>query len=292
MSYAVSKTKPSIRLFLTVLILGLFATTDVFAQAWPQAKKGGYYQLGFQMVRADQFYEPGGNLIDIQTLSDYVVSFYGEYGVTDKITVQAYVPFVERITLNRAVGEVTGFEFFEGDAVTGIADADVGARYAFFKKGNTVASAFLRLGLPIGESIQANGLQTGDGEFNQLLGVAVGHSFWPSPAYIMADAGYNNRTEGYSDELVLKVEGGYTIGTNITLIARVRGLFSMENGQDGNLGGTGGLYGNNQQYLTYGGDVMYAFAQGYGVLFGAEGATLAENVLAAPSFRLGVFLRR
>ncbi|MFT4604405.1 MAG: hypothetical protein ACI9W4_001136, partial [Rhodothermales bacterium] len=41
-------------------------------------------------------------------------------GLTDKLTIQVYIPFVERITLNTVVGEETGFKFFEADAVTGL----------------------------------------------------------------------------------------------------------------------------------------------------------------------------
>lgn len=261
-------------------------------QAWPHAKGGGFYQIGFQYIRASEFFEPDGSKIDIPTLGDYLTSLYLEHGITSKLTLVGYIPVVERITLNRVVGEDTGFEFFGGDAVTGPADPEIGGRYGIFQKGGTVASVFLRFGIPIGKSDQENGLHTGDGEFNQVAGVAVGHSFWPAPTYMQADLGYNNRSEGYSDEILFKLEAGYTIKNVWTLAAKLRGLLSTFNGVDERLGGTGGLYGNNQQFVSLGGEVAYTTARQIGVSIRGEWALMAENVLAAPALGVSVFLKR
>jgi len=275
---------------LSIVLLALATAVPALADGWPRPKGSGYYQLGFRYVRATQFYEPNRNIVDIPTLSDYVVSFYGEYGLTERLTVLAYVPFVERITLNRVEGEDTGFIFFEGDAVTSIADADVGIRYGLFKQGNTVLSLSAKLGIPLGQTEQENGLITGDGELNQFVGLELGHSFWPAPAYATASAGFNNRINGFSDEFSFKVEGGYTLAQKLTLIGRVGGVFSLKNGDDPRLGGTGGLYGNNQQYVLYGIEASYTLTESVGIAVGAEGATLGENVLAAPAFRMGFFV--
>jgi len=266
--------------------------TDASSQAWPQAKGHGFYQLGVQAVRATEFYEPDGKLVDIPTIGDYLFTFYGERGLTDKLTLQVYIPIVERITLNRIVGEETGFVFFEGDAVTGIADADIGLRYGIWNSGGAVASVVVRLGIPLGQSSQENGLQTGDGELNQLVGLAVGYSFWPIPAYVQADFGYNNRLKGYSDELVYKAEAGRTIGSKFTLIGRVRGVLSLDNGIDERLGGMGGLYSNNQRYMAYGAELAFSPSGTYGVSIRGEGAAFAQNVLAAPAFGVSLFLKR
>ena len=102
---------------LALLMSSLLLVQPAHADGWPQKRGRGYYKVGYRMVRATQYYEPNGNLIRIPTLGDYTFSFYGEYGLTDGITVLAYVPFFERITLNRQVGRTSGFVFSEGDAV-------------------------------------------------------------------------------------------------------------------------------------------------------------------------------
>lgn len=272
-----------------VLCLPLLAPA-ARADGWPQPKGHGYYRLGVNWVRAHQFYEANGNRIPIPTLSDYTASAYGEYGITDRITAIAYVPFLQRITLNKQIGQPSGVVFFEGDAVTGFADVDVGLRIGLLKAGNTVVSASVMLGLPVGNAEQANGLHTGDGEFNQQVALELGQSFYPAPAYVVARAGFNNRTEGFSDEFHYKLEAGYSFG-KWTAITRIRGVSSFENGADTVTGGTGGLYANNQRYLAYGVEAAYALTPALGFSVAVEGATLGRNVLSAPAVNAGFFLK-
>ena len=275
---------------LTFLLLAVMVAPAANAGPWPQKRKHGFYKLGFGFVQANRFFELGGNQIDIPTLSDYTVSFYGEYGFTDRITGVAYVPFLQRITLNRQVGRLTGTEIFPGAENTGFADADIGIRVGLFQKGNTVVSTSLMLGIPLGDNSHENGLFTGDGEFNQHLSLGVGHSFYPSPAYVAVEAGYNNRTEGFSDEFRFNAEAGYTIQQKVTLIARLRGLESLDNGDDSIMGGMGGLSANNQSYLTFGFEAAYLISNRLGFSVSIESATRGQNILSAPAYSTGLFL--
>ena len=161
----------------------LLSLTTLLLKVGHRREGSGYYKLGLNVVRSDMFYESDGQVISIPTLSDYTVSLYGEYGITDRITGILYLPFVKRVTLNRQVGRPSGFEFFEGDEATGVADADIGVRVGLVNAGQTVITAGLKLGLPLGSDDQENGLYTGDGEFNQVVTAGVGHSFYPTPAY-------------------------------------------------------------------------------------------------------------
>ena len=274
----------------SLALIALFFVQDVLGGPWPQRRKHGFYKIGFGFVQANRYYEPNGNLISIPTLSDYTTSFYGEYGFTDRLTGVAYIPLVQRITLNRQVGRETGAVFFDGAEKTGLADADIGVRYGLLQKGNTVISASLMLGLPLGDNAQENGLFTGDGEFNQHLSVGVGHSFYPAPAYVAVEAGYNNRTQGFSDEFRFSAEAGYTIKQKLTVIARARGLESLKNGDESITGGMGGLSGNNQRYLAYGAELAYSITSSVGVSFSVEGATRGQNILSAPAYSTGIFL--
>ena len=174
-----------------------------------------------------------GNKTSIPTLGDYTFSLYGEYGLRDDLTLVAYLPFYKRITLNKQVGRPSGFVYFAGDDVNGIADAQLGLRYRLAHLGATVISAALTLGVPLGDDSQPNGLLTGDGEANQLLALQIGHSLYPAPAYFNVDIGFNNRVKGYSDEVLYSVEVGYTFKGKLTAILRLRGLESLENGDDG-----------------------------------------------------------
>ncbi len=268
----------------------LLLVRPAYADAWLQKRGGGYYKVGYRMVRATHFYEPNGNRMQIPTLGDYTVSFYGEYGITDGITVLAYVPFFERITLNQQVGRTSGFVFSEGDAESGLADAIVGVRIGLVQHGATVLSATVKLGLPLGNDDQPSGLLTGDGEFNQVIALEAGHSFYPIPAYAIASVGFNQRTKGFSDEFVYTLEAGYTVAERFTIAAKVRGVESLRNG-DPTVGGQRGLNGNDQRYLAYGAEVIYTHHDTYGISVGIEGATRAQNVLSATAFSAGLFVK-
>ena len=271
-------------------LLMLLLARPAFADGWPQRRGHGYYKIGFRMVRATHYYEPNGNRIGIPTLGDYTVSFYGEYGITDRITAIAYVPFFERITLNEQVGRNSGFVFSEGDAVNGIADPIIGARIGLAKVGATVVSASLRLGLPLGNDDQPNGLLTGDGELNQLVSLEAGHSFYPRPAYASASVGFHQRMKGFSDEIAYTLEAGYTVADRFTITARMRGIEPLRNG-DPNVGGQRGLNGNDQRYLAYGAEFTYTHRGSYGLSLGFEGATRAQNVLSGTAFSVGLFVK-
>jgi hypothetical protein len=277
------------KIYITILLI-LPLSSQVLADGWPQRKGGGYYKIGFSFIRAQRFYEPDGKVISIPTLADYTASFYGEYGITDRITGIVYLPFIERITLNKQVGERTDFVFFEGDAITHPADLDVGFRVGLLQRGNTAISASIKLGIPIGQAEQPNGLVTSDGEFNQLLSLEIGQSFYPTAAYAVARAGYNNRTEGFSDEFHYGLEFGYTFAGKLTAVTRIRGVESMKNGDDAVLGGSMGLYANNQRYLAYGFEAIYAVSGNIGFSLGIEGAARGQSILSAPAFSAGVFM--
>lgn len=278
-------------IFLCLLILAVLSLKEAQAGAWTQKRGFGFYKLSFRLIRADQFYEPNGNKIDIPTLGDYTVTFYGEYGLNDRLTFIANVPVFKRITLNKQVGANSGVVFFEGDSKSGLADSDIGMRLGIARAGNSVVSAELLLGLPIGDNKQENGLFTGDGEFNQLIKVQLGHSFYPRPLYFTAEAGFNNRTKGYSDEFHYAAEIGYTFKGRFLVSLKFRGIESLENGK-AVTASTGGLFANDQSYLTYGPELSYLINQGLGISASIEGATRAKNVLSAPAFSLGIFMKR
>lgn len=278
-------------LCLTSVVALLFFAAEARAGAWTQKRGRGFYKLEGRYIYAQRFFEPDGKIIDIPTLSDYTMSFYGEHGVSNRLTLIAYVPFYKRLALNRQIGESTGVVYFPGDSVSGFADSDVGLRFGLKQSGPTVLSARVLFGLPLGKSEQTNGLLTGDGEFNQSLALELGHSFYPVPLYFSGEAGFNNRTQGFSDEFRYAAELGYTFADHVTLMMKFTGVASLKNGEDNIRGGIGGLYANNVSYLALGPSLFYQLNKNFGVTAGVDGATFGRNVLASPSYSLGIYFK-
>jgi hypothetical protein len=143
-----------------------------------------------------------------------------------------------------------------------------------------------------GDNTQKNGLYTGDGEFNQLLRFQFGYSFFPVPVYFTSDVGFSNRSKGYSDEFRYAAEIGYNLRNKFIIAFKIRGVESLRNGNDTVTGGMGGLFANNQSYLSYGPEISYLIIRAVGLSAAIEGATRGENVLSAPAYSIGVILRR
>ncbi len=263
---------------------------------WPQPKKRGYFKLSQSFIISDQFYDLEGEIIDITTISLYTSSLYGEYGFTDRLTGILYIPFYVRSTLNEVERRQSGI-VEAGDAVNSFGDTDIGIKYGLITEGKIVLSATLTFGIPFGKTAEGltdagepRILQTGDGEFNQMLMFEASRSFYPAPFYASVGAGYNNRTSGFSDEFRYSAELGYGGFKNFNLALKIYGVTSLQNGDDG--GGAGnGVFGNNVEYLSFGPEISYNLSDKLGVVSSAAFASFGTNILASPNFGLGIFYK-
>lgn len=275
---------------ITFFILFLF--TDSFAGGWPQPKGGGFFKLDFSFIRAREYYGMDANIYNINgagtRLSNYVTSFYGEYGITDRLTVVGYVPFFVRNTVNEGIGAITGETLQPGLENNSIGDIDLGLRYGLFAKNGWSVTTALFLGLPTGDSENQNLLFTGDGEFNQLLRLEAGYGTakWYATGYV----GFNNRTQDFSDEFRFELEFGHKFFDN-HLIAGVKlaGTQSFNNGDP--TGSGNGLFSNNVEFISPQAFLAYEFNNNLGINTQIAGAMSGRNVLAAPAVSFGVYLK-
>ena len=255
---------------------------------WTKKKGKGYLKLSQYTIIANQYFNPEGNLIRINPrISFYNTALYGEYGLTNKITTELYFPFFSRSVLNSL--QRRNGDFVEGDAVSSIGDIDVSFKFGISQKGPTVVSGKITFGIPAGNASggDTGTLQTGDGEFNQMITLDVGHSFYPVPVYANASASLNNRTKGFSDEFRFSFEAGLTIKKFI-LIGRIIGVQSLMNGNTAD-NANQGVFGNNIEYLTFMPELVYKIKDNYGVTAAVGTAFSGRQVLANPSYEIGFF---
>lgn len=273
-------------IFLLILTL---ETGSSFAQGWAKKKGEGYLKLAENLISSDQYYAPDGSTIDITTIGQYETSIYGEYGFTNRLTGLINFPFYIKQTLNDVKFKQSGKKI-PGDELNGIGDADIGIKYGFFQKSPVVFSTSLILGLPLGKT---NGgetgiLQTGDGEFNQLLRFDVSHSFYPKPIYISAYSGFNNRTKDFSNEIRYGFEIGFPLKKFIPIF-KLNGLSPLKNGKA--LTSQGSLFANNVEYLSPSFELNYQLSKQIGISGAAAFAFYGKNVLKAPNYNFGAYLK-
>lgn len=263
-------------LFAAMLAGFILQTSTVFGGGWTHARGKGYFKLNEQLVRSDSYFQPSGKKTDITDLSRYTTSLYGEFGLVERFTLVGYIPFYQRISEDRHGSETK----------TGTGDWELGVRIGLLTGGATVVSIQAMAGLPLGDSYtgQEVGLFTGDGEFNQLFSLQVGHSLWPTPGYLKAEIGFNNRESDYSDELRYALEAGFMAGERVGFTAWIRGVRTLGKSD-------GEWTRNDQQYVSFGPEVNFYITANAGITAGVTKYTSAHNVLDAPAWDIGLFLK-
>lgn len=279
---------------ITTTLFFLFLTTTLFAQ-WTKGKGKGYYKLSLWSVIADKHYTDTGEIDPNPTRGTNVVSLYGEHGLTNKLDVIAYLPFFTNTYQNNVVSGTRGDIITKGASLNAIGDLDIGLRYGLLKKNSLALSTSLKLGLPTGETSGGNEfaiLQTGDGEFNQLLQVDLGASFKLKniPAYGKTFVGYNHRTKGFSDEIHLGGEIGFQFFKKLWLTGKLTVLKSTKNGSIDTFDANGSLFANNIEYTNFGLQAAYRIYKKIGVSYEFGSAFSGRIIAASPSHSVGVFI--
>ena len=282
---------------LIIAIIFLFAGQSVFGGGpWPQKKGGLYLKLSEWWTVFDQHYTDQGFLDPNVTTGIYNTTLYAEYGFTDRFTTTINAPLLSRNVINNVRSATTSEVIFAGEAFNSFGDVDLGLKYGLTKPGARIPiAATLTLGIPTGVAsagVQGN-LQTGDGEFNQMLQIHAGSGFSLGniSAYASTYVGYNNRTQGFSEELRGGLEVGLGLFKNkLWINSRLNIVESLKNGDTAATTTSTSVFANNAEFTSLGVEANLYLSNNFGISAGATGALRGEIIAAAPSYSVGVFL--
>ena len=247
-------------------------------------------KVGTYWIKGSKYYTPDGRIADITTTGFYSSSFYMEYGITDKLTAIVNAPFYVRSTLNE-VRLPNGNLVQSGDELNSLGDIDISMKYGWFNNGKIVSAVSLTLGIPSGNPSGGNTmlLQSGDGEFNQLIEGFVSSSFFKGKGFGTATLGYNNRTNGFTNEFRYGIELGYKI-KSFWFIMRSYGVKPLESGVD-DFVANNGIFSNRIEFLAYSPEILFEITDRIGVSASAGYAVYGKRILASPSYSFGVYLK-
>ncbi len=276
-------------IFLLLTLCGI-ASVSFAGGGWPQPKGKGYFKLSQSYILSPRYFDGNGEIVDLASSYGYfATSLYGEYGFTDRLTGIIYLPFFARATKNELRYNQSGIND-PGDALNSFGDTDIAIKYGLVVNKPIVVSATLLLGLPLGDNgaTNASALQTGDGEFNQMLRIDASHSFYPKKFYVSAYAAFNNRTKGFSDEVRFGAELGLTLDKFIPIfkVSTVHSLFNGDPSTPQN-----GVFSNNTEFISPSLELNYQVTEKIGVSGSIATALAARNILASPNFGVGVYLK-
>jgi len=278
-----------------IVIFTLFTISAQAGGPWPQPKGKGFFKLSEWWIIFDQHFTDEARLDPNVTTGIFTTAFYGEYGFTDRLTGIVYAPLLTRNYMNNLRSSTTDEVLVPGEALNAVGDIDIAVKYGLTAPGSRFPiSATLLLGLPTGTPVAGtlNNLQTGDGEFNQLLQVDAGTGFkiGNTDAYTSAYLGFNHRTEGFSEEVRFGAEfGAGLFDRKLWLIGRLNVIESLKNGDTAETITSTGIFANNTEFVSIGVEANYYLTSKWGVSASVAGAVRGEIIAAAPSYSVGVF---
>lgn len=268
------------------LFLLLIVPFIAVSGGWPKKKGSGYYKIGYSLINGTHFYDDTGNKIALdRNLQFNTLSIYGEYGISDRLTAIGYFPFATTAKLEATQDLPTV-------SVTTFGDMSVGFRYGLIVDKPTVISVSASLGIPTGRtSTDTSGgeasLQTGDGEFNQLIRIESGHSL-SNGFYASSYLGFNIRSQGFSEEIQFGGEIGH-VNDGLISILKFQSVNSLGNG-DNTDSANSDIFNNNMELLSVAPEIALKVSDKLGFSVNHTIYLSGKKTLASPNTTIGIFL--
>ncbi len=204
-----TKVKPRTlnRLACACTLVGLFSSAQALAGAWTLEENKAYHKIAANFFTADDTFGTGAE--GFEEFTDYTVNYYGEYGLTDRVTLISQVPV--RRSENTTTGEsVDNF---------GVGDIDIGLRYKLLDANKWVLSSQFLYKAPFLYD-EDDDLPLGNGQSDLEVRLQAGRSLYPY-GYIGLEVGYRFRFEEPSDEFRYLVEYGFDLNEKVYLRSKL-----------------------------------------------------------------------
>lgn len=267
-----------------VLVLGALSVPSSFAGAWTAKEHGFYEKASFNFYYADKTFNPDGHrrdLADNGEFTDFNLTNYFEFGVTDDLTVinsLSYKWLENDNDLSRATAH-------------GLGDIDLGARYRLYHSdaAGVVSTQFL---VKIPGGYDGNDpLPLGNDQYDTEVRLLYGRSLYPKlPGYANLELGYRFRAGAPSDELRYLVEVGFDLGKNLFTRAKLDGIYSMDNGTKVDGSGNPTITNNfdlGKLDLTLG----YQVSPSMGVELGYRPDLYGQNTAAGANYSVALYFK-
>ncbi|WP_349529923.1 hypothetical protein [Reichenbachiella sp. MALMAid0571] len=269
--------------------LFFFYAFSVNAQSgWTKDKGDLFAKISYLNFGSDKYYNLSGNSMQTSECTQNALGLYGEYGITDRLTLLMDWSFLKS----------QGFETTEN--VTGIGDMKLGVKYALVKKIPISISVIPDLPLAQSNKYAQNkinsfeqiNLPTGDGEFNVFSVLAISTSLYPIPVYANFYIGYNFRTKYQSIALSDQLLAGLEVGYNpikpvwLKLGIKIQQTLSSDNPS------VSFVRGEGTEFTSIYGGVFYQFIERWGIdvnYFGyLNGPQPRRNIYSGSVYSIGL----
>lgn len=272
------------------ILIALLFTGAVFAQSpWTKNKNEAYVQLSFSSIAGytELFGNPDYNTE--RKITDNTLQLYAEYGISDKTTLFASLPYKMVESGELVAPSVLALPFTRQESQSSLGNIQLGVKHNFYNKKWLLTG---QLGIEANTSnyYEASGLRTGYDAwtFTPLFIAGRGFNNW----YIQAFTGFDIRTNNYSSAYKLGGELGYKAVDWLWVAGFLDGVASLKNGDAQELNNLlTGLYVNDQSYAAFGLKLIGEINKNLGINVGIGGALGGRNVAKKPAFSVGVYYK-
>ncbi|SEA77291.1 hypothetical protein SAMN05443667_108171 [Flavobacterium gillisiae] len=278
----------------TFLTIALYLPTSTIAQSgWTKAKDTYFLKLDYSTYTSSDFRNNNGNSLKTSEFSQNAVSFYGEYGITDRLTAITFIPLYKQ----------NGYE--TTNKVSGFGDIKLELKYALLQKSFPL-SISIAPELPTGKKdnfatnknnpLEKINLPSGDGEFNVWTTLAISHSFAPLKLYASAYSAFNYRTKykerNFQNQYQAGIEVGYQFFDKLWINSKV----SILTGVGAKPETADFIRGDGTSYTGVSVGGMYELGQNFGITaqyFNSNSAIVkAQNIYANNIFSVGIVYQK
>lgn len=202
---------------------------NVHAGAWCMKKGALYSKLSHNWYFTVDTFDDRGHKRRNENGSwfrDHNVTWYGEYGLLDRVTIFASLPYKNLTSHVRSLDE-DGRTRHRTYRYHGFGDLETGLRLGLLRDPVVVSLQGLAKLAWLYDGHED--VPPGNNQNDYELKLLVGKSLWPFPGYCGLELGYRWRTNAPSDEYRYLVEFGMNVTERIACRVKLDGIKSVKN---------------------------------------------------------------
>ncbi|MGD8413988.1 MAG: hypothetical protein PVF33_07135 [Candidatus Latescibacterota bacterium] len=282
----------------TAIVLVFLIDSSAFGGAWVQKKRSYFLKFMAGYLYTTGEYDSEGNVrliregepgIENTSYKEMSLTGYLEYGVTNRFTVVANLPF-KVVSAKRTEAPTADAPMRTVEVITGgLSDLWLSGRLLLL---GTSAPLSIQAGvkLPLGYDAAPpeGGAPLGSGKVDVEGALLAGAGIWPIRAYVTGAVGYGLRGgTDISNEYLFRIEGGFTPG-NWLAKATLEGVYSTEKPTSDE---SSTVVITNQDVLKLMPTLAYRFHYRFAVGLEMIHTLAGRNTVTGTTYFVGVLLR-
>ncbi len=275
--------------YLLLTLLFTFLADYLQAGLWPQGKGNGYFNVAFtylkynEVINGSLFGQDGFDKLPLKrSVSDHTLNGYLEYGISDRLTVIANVPF-KLLKAGEKVRSLKNDPFAKDTLTNGtlntLGNINIGARY-LIARNELLWSLQLTSGVRSAAYQHNTGLRSGYNAWYLTPKLEAGKSW--GKTYFSTSLGYRYKSNGYAHDLVTDNEFGYqwrrSSGRSTWFILTAGAVLPVTEGRhdDKNTEQTG-LYRDEEGFVDPGLKINHYITERWSINISSIGALWARH---------------